>query len=258
MGLLTHKVDIPASELTGSVGTGLNLAVGDRVMDIGLAVSADWDGGSEFNIGRSPMLVPSDIIINTGQLYNGDLPRVSPDTYGVTGLYLLAGANAGYSGQGLFGGEVTVEHELSIAPVDPPPTTGTLHVWVWVIPLNDTTTPPPSDGGQAVFTTAAQVLAYVGVKTPDELEAAWAEACAAAVNDGVTVRLNGAPTTLPLPSELTLAATMAGGEAYKRREAPFGITGFSDLQGEAIRIARDYLEGIKPTIDRYSNGPGIG
>jgi hypothetical protein len=51
---------------------------------------------------------------------------------------------------------------------------------------------------------------------------------------------------------------MAGGEAYKRREAPFGVTGYNDMEGNAIRLARDYLEGVKPVIDRYGNGPGIG
>jgi hypothetical protein len=108
------------------------------------------------------------------------------------------------------------------------------------------------------FTTAALILAYVGVKTPSEAEQAWAEACADAVNNGVEVWLNGAAILNPLPSELQTAATMAGGEAYKRREAPFGVTGYNDMEGNAIRLARDYLEGVKPVIDRYGNGPGIG
>ena len=107
------------------------------------------------------------------------------------------------------------------------------------------------------FTTGERVLAYVGVKTPTQFETEWADACADAVNSGIEVRLNGAVITLPLPSELATAATMAGGEAFKRREAPFGVAGFNDVEG-AIRLARDYLEGIKPQIDRYSNGPGIG
>jgi hypothetical protein len=108
-----------------------------------------------------------------------------------------------------------------------------------------------------VFVTADDIIAYVGVKNAGEAETAWATACAKAVNDGIAVRLNGAVITNPAPPELSTAAIMAGGEAYKRREVPFGVTGFSDNEG-AIRIARDYLEAIKPMIDRYSAGPGIG
>lgn len=107
------------------------------------------------------------------------------------------------------------------------------------------------------FTSGQEILDYVGVKTPSPIEAGWADACAAAVNDGIEVRLNGAALVAPLPSELQTVATMAGGEAYKRREAPFGVTSFSDVEG-AVRLARDYLEGVKPQIDRYGNGPGIG
>lgn len=108
------------------------------------------------------------------------------------------------------------------------------------------------------FVTAADILAYVGVLTPSTVETEWAEKCAKAVNDGITARLNGAAVTTPPPPELVTAAIMAGGEAYKRREAPFGVTGFSDVEGAAIRVARDYLDGIKPIVDRYGAGPGIG
>lgn len=108
-----------------------------------------------------------------------------------------------------------------------------------------------------MFVEADEIIAYVGVKTPGQNEQDWAQACADAVNDGIAIRLNGAPVVDPPPPELHTAAIMAGGEAYKRREAPFGVTGFSDAEG-AIRLAKDYLEGIRPMIDRYGNGPGIG
>lgn len=107
------------------------------------------------------------------------------------------------------------------------------------------------------FVTSAQILAFVGVKNPTPEDTAWSAACADAVNAGITVRLNGAEITLPPPAELQTAAIMAGGETYKRREAPFGITGFNDIEGNAIRISRDYLDGITPIIARYSI-PGIG
>ena len=107
------------------------------------------------------------------------------------------------------------------------------------------------------FVTGAEILTYVGVKNPTSEDTAWAEACASAVNDGITVRLNGVEIMDPGIGELHTAAIMAGGETYKRREAPFGITGFHDLEGNAIRISRDYIDSIAPIISRYSV-PGIG
>lgn len=86
----------------------------------------------------------------------------------------------------------------------------------------------------------------------------WAAACAAAVSAGLDYRLMGSVWVNPLidpapvPAELTWAALNAGVEAYKRREAAFGLTGFVDLQGAAIRVARDYLEAIAPIVARYA------
>lgn len=105
--------------------------------------------------------------------------------------------------------------------------------------------------------TGSEILAFVGVKTPSPEESAWADACASAVLSGITARLNGAILPEP-PSELQVAATLAGAECYKRREATFGLTGYADMEGAAIRVARDYLDGVKPLIDRYGAGPGIG
>lgn len=111
------------------------------------------------------------------------------------------------------------------------------------------------------YPSGADILAFVGVATPSAGESAWADACAAAVEAGITTRLNAAALVEPYPpdmqAELDVAATLAGAEAYKRREATFGLTGYADLEGNAIRVAKDYLEGVKPIIDRYSNGPGI-
>ena len=80
-----------------------------------------------------------------------------------------------------------------------------------------------------------------------------ADACAAAVSSGLDARLDGAGIVYPgLPAELAWVARGAGVEAYKRREATFGITGYADLQGAALRVARDYLEGFAPIIESYA------
>jgi hypothetical protein len=110
------------------------------------------------------------------------------------------------------------------------------------------------------FVTGTQILALVGVENPTQIETLWADAVASAVNSGITVRLNGAVIASPSPAndELLVAAGLAGAEAFKRREAIFGQTGYADLEANAVRLSRDYLDGVQPLIDRYSNGPGIG
>lgn len=108
--------------------------------------------------------------------------------------------------------------------------------------------------------TGEQILAFVGVKAPDAEEVAWANAVAAALMAGVLHRLNGAIIVdgSGAEDELNVALLIGGAEAFKRREATFGLTGYADIEGNAIRVARDYLDGVRPLIERYSAGPGIG
>lgn len=109
----------------------------------------------------------------------------------------------------------------------------------------------------AAWVTGAEILAAVGVSAPAAAaDVAWSEACAAAVNAGIDARMAGVPMLEPPAPEaypeLTYAATIAGAEAYKRREAVYGLTGYVDLEGAAIRVARDYLAGIEPIIARWA------
>jgi hypothetical protein len=109
----------------------------------------------------------------------------------------------------------------------------------------------------AEWTTGAAILSIVGVTAPADSETtAWAAACAAAVNAGIDHRMAGVPVIDPPDPaaypELTYAAGIAGAEAYKRREAIYGLTGYVDLEGAAIRVARDYLAGVEPLIARYA------
>jgi hypothetical protein len=109
--------------------------------------------------------------------------------------------------------------------------------------------------------TGPDILEFVGVKTvtPDSIEERWAEMVAAALVSGLTQRLNGAVIVdgSGAEAELNVALRIGGAEGYKRREATFGLTGYADLEGNAIRVARDYLDGVRPLIERYSV-PGIG
>jgi hypothetical protein len=111
-----------------------------------------------------------------------------------------------------------------------------------------------------MYVTGADILTHNGVKDASQDETTWADLCAGAVNSAIDTRLNGAVIADPSPAmdELRVAALIAGGEAFKRKEAAFGLTGYADLQGAAIRVSRDYLQAVYPQVDRYGNGPGIG
>ena len=106
-----------------------------------------------------------------------------------------------------------------------------------------------------VWVTGPQILAHVGNVTPTASDTAWSAACATAISDGINRELgrNADPLPTGALAELTAAALVAGTEAYKRREAPFGVTGYTDLMGGAIRVSRDWLDAIGPQIDRYAS-----
>lgn len=100
------------------------------------------------------------------------------------------------------------------------------------------------------------VLTFVGIASPSQEEEDWAATVAAAISAGFDHRLSDADVDGTEP-ELVAAALTAAGDAYKRRETPFGVTGYADLQGAAIRVARDPLEAVEPILRRYAT-PGIG
>ena len=106
----------------------------------------------------------------------------------------------------------------------------------------------------AVWVTAETIRARAGgSSSPSADDVEWSERCADAVNAGLDARLVGALLVMPpAPPELVVVAELAGVEAYKRREAVFGVTGYVDLQGAAIRVARDYLDAYAPIIARYA------
>lgn len=108
------------------------------------------------------------------------------------------------------------------------------------------------------WVTADEILLQAGASVPaSQPDIDWATICASAVSDGLDKKLvDATPTPDPTTSELRWLALGAGVEAYKRREAVFGVTGYSDLQGIAIRVARDYLDAYQPIIARYTI-PGI-
>jgi hypothetical protein len=101
----------------------------------------------------------------------------------------------------------------------------------------------------------AEILEDANVPPADRpAELAFADLVAAAVNAGVFRRLDRGvfePELIDGEPEIRLAVLIAARDAYKRREAPFGVTGYADLQGMAIRLARDAIEAAGPVLDRW-------
>jgi hypothetical protein len=95
------------------------------------------------------------------------------------------------------------------------------------------------------WTTGAAILAQAGAAPGSPLDVTWADACAAAVNEGLDERLDLVVWIDPLPAELTRAALQAGVVAFKAREANVD-------QSSPAGVVGDYLETQAGIIERYA------
>ncbi len=60
-----------------------------------------------------------------------------------------------------------------------------------------------------------------------------------------------------LPDPVIDAAIAATVELYRRKDAPFGVTGAWGPDGGAIRVSRDPLAGVEYLLEPYIGGWGI-
>jgi hypothetical protein len=105
--------------------------------------------------------------------------------------------------------------------------------------------------------TAASGLRFVRITEPSDDEAEWARKVAQAVNGAILVYLGDVVLGPAAVDEVDAAAHRSFGYAWKYREAPFGEAQWSDEQGAAIRLAEDWLEPIKPILNRYRDVTGM-
>lgn len=98
---------------------------------------------------------------------------------------------------------------------------------------------------------AADGLVFVRVVNPTQGEQDWAISLAAAINGGIGAYLGDVAIGPTGQDEIEAAALRAFGYAWKYREAPFGEAQWLDEQGGAIRLAKDWLDPIKPILNRY-------
>jgi hypothetical protein len=114
--------------------------------------------------------------------------------------------------------------------------------------------------------TGAAILAHAGIVAPTAPETTLAGEIAGDINAAITTYLDWPDGTGedrygdPIPAraatadelaELVIIARFAAAEDWSRRAAPFGVTGYSDATGAAIRVARDPLEAVRPRLERY-------
>jgi hypothetical protein len=107
--------------------------------------------------------------------------------------------------------------------------------------------------GAVTWITGLDILTHTRVSQPTEADTAWAGECARAVNAAIDAYLGVVPDPIPqaMYDEVRGNALTAGGDAYRRRDAPFGMAGYSDVSGISERVARDYINGILPQLDRW-------
>jgi hypothetical protein len=104
----------------------------------------------------------------------------------------------------------------------------------------------------AEWVTPDQGLAFVRIIVPTAAETDWANTLAAAINSGIDGYLGaGFQVDYPPQPEILASAQRAFGYAWKYREAPFGEAQWLDEQGGSVRLARDWIDPIKPILNRY-------
>ena len=64
-------------------------------------------------------------------------------------------------------------------------------------------------------------------------------------------------TVAQVPQPVVDAAITVTGELYKRKDAPFGITGAWSPEGGSMRISRDVLAGVETMLAPYRGGWGL-
>lgn len=107
--------------------------------------------------------------------------------------------------------------------------------------------------------TGADFLAWAGVKQPTPDDSAWADLAAAAITAAIHDELDIVDAAaLDTAPEIQAAARLAASELYQRRSAPFGSTGYVEPNtGTIVRLARDYIDAIRPILWRYRNVAGL-
>lgn len=65
------------------------------------------------------------------------------------------------------------------------------------------------------------------------------------------------PSQAPIPEPITDACVNATVEAYRRKDAPFGITGAWSADGLSMRVSNDWLNAVLYSLQPFRQGWGL-
>ena len=95
---------------------------------------------------------------------------------------------------------------------------------------------------------------------PTDPDLAWLGLLADSVVEQVRSALDSPtdPLTYPVPAPVTVASILALVEAYRRKDAPFGVVGAWSADGVTLRVSRDWLDGVHAALQPYRVSFGVG
>lgn len=99
--------------------------------------------------------------------------------------------------------------------------------------------------------------------TEQDTDLDWLRRLSAAIMARVAAHLDEAvpfdadPAAVAIPDPVTEACITALVEAYRRKEAAFGIIGAFDANGVAMRVSRDWLDPVYAALQPYRQRFGL-
>jgi len=98
---------------------------------------------------------------------------------------------------------------------------------------------------------------------PQDPDVDWLQRLSQAIMARIADHLDGVvpfdadPSTTAIPDPVTEACITALVEAYRRKEAAFGIIGAFDANGVAMRVSRDWLDPVYAALQPYRQRFGL-
>ena len=120
--------------------------------------------------------------------------------------------------------------------------------------------PDPWDGDPAFLVEQAQQLLHLSDTDPDlERLGRLAYVVTELVRQHLdcTIPFDDVAQTEPIPDPITDACITTLVEQYRRKDAPFGITGAWAADGVALRVSRDWLDPVLTVLQPYRQRFGV-
>lgn len=120
--------------------------------------------------------------------------------------------------------------------------------------------PNPWSGDPAELAESARVILRLAADDPDVagrlVPLAWS--IVEMIKDTLCAPVSfDDPSAAPIPETIHQAGISALVEAYRRKDAPFNITGAWNAEGVAIRVTPDWLDGVRFALQPYRAAFGI-